>query len=379
MLQSATISKRILSQLAPLFLLLCTSYTVAHSQNIATWSFGTTGVGPTPVALNILASNAVYTNAGATTAISSSRFNCSQWTNTGLDLNRYLEISVTPAASYSATITEFNINVENNNTTTILSGPSGFEIRSSTDGFVSSYTSLSIGTVTETPTNIIVPVTGYGPSTATYTVRIYFWGATDPARLIRIGSVGLKGTVQSPALPVSLISFQGRAMVNAVQLNWATAWEQSASQFVVQRSRDAAEFAEVGTLPASGTTNRQRTYTLTDSQPTEGTNYYRLKQVDLDGSVNYSKIIAVTVYADQPSVRVYPNPTDGRYLQVQLSNLTTPTATIQTLTGQQIQGKWLEMTASNAVWQPNTPLSPGIYLFDVRDGGIGQRVKVLVQ
>ncbi|MBO0949335.1 T9SS type A sorting domain-containing protein [Fibrella forsythiae] len=197
--------------------------------------------------------------------------------------------------------------------------------------------------------------------------------------MISIGSAAITGTVQSPALPVQLVSFQGRPVANTVQLNWVTAWEQSADRFVVQRSTNAAEFIEVGTLPASGSTDGQRTYTLVDEQPAEGANYYRLKQIDQDGSVNYSKIIAVTVRADQPSILVYPNPSDGRQFQLRIRNLTAPTATLQTLTGQTLHGRWLKLTDTEATWQPDTALEPGVYLLLVGDGAIRQTVKVLVQ
>ncbi|MEZ0538246.1 T9SS type A sorting domain-containing protein [Fibrella arboris] len=238
---------------------------------------------------------------------------------------------------------------------------------------------MSIGSVTATPTNITVPITGISLITATFTVRIYFWGATDPARLIRIGSVALSGTVHAPTLPVELVSFQGKPVANRVQLSWATAWERTADRFVVQRSTDAAEFIEVGTLPAAGTTNGPRTYALLDEQPAHGANYYRLKQVDQDGSVNYSKTIAVIIRTDQPFIQVYPNPSDGRQFQLQLRNLMAPTATIQTVAGQTIRGNWLKLTDTEATWQPDIPLAPGLYLLTVRDGAMGQAVKVLVR
>ncbi|WP_375443882.1 T9SS type A sorting domain-containing protein [uncultured Fibrella sp.] len=164
-----------------------------------------------------------------------------------------------------------------------------------------------------------------------------------------------------------------------MQLDWSTAWEQVADRFVVERSLDAAEFAEVGTLPAAGNTNGQRTYTLTDEKPNDGANYYRLKQIDQDGAVNYSKTIAVVVRTDQPSVVVYPNPADGRQLHLQVRNLIAPTAVIQTMNGQAIFGKWLPRTDTEATWQPDVPLSPGLYVLTVRDGAIRQTVKVLVQ
>jgi trimeric autotransporter adhesin len=71
------------------------------------------------------------------------------------------------------------------------------------------------------------------------------------------------------------------------------------------------DFKPLSTILGKGTTNQAQTYTDTDYYPSSGINYYRLKQVDRDGSIRYSKIISV-VFDESISFEavLYPNPTE---------------------------------------------------------------------
>ena len=97
-------------------------------------------------------------------------------------------------------------------------------------------------------------------------------------------------------LPVKLLSFTGRATQNNVLLSWSTATEANNSHFSVQRSLDGLGFYEIATVyaaqPYSSTINH---YTATDLDPSFGTNYYRLKQVDMDGQFVYLNVRAVYI------------------------------------------------------------------------------------
>lgn len=484
------LSQRWLTQLPAYLLLLLLSTQSSVGQNLATWSFGVSGTGASPVAANATASTAAYTNAGASTTIANGRYNCSQWTNAALDLTRYLEVSVSPATNYNITVTQFTINAENNSISG-ATGPSNYEIRISTDGF-SSFTALGTGLVTTTPTLITASVNSITRLPATVTVRVYFWGGNDAARLVRIGSAAFNGTVQTPtfmvlpvtlsgflttqgvplatqtftvsgtnlvgtntatlaaptgyeistssgsgfgssltitptdgsfpsktiyvrltgatqgtfsgnilvstptgsgdntvniavsgtvqvAQPVELIGFKGQAAGNSVVLTWATAQEQNADRFVVQRSSDASEFVSVGTRQSAGTTDRQQYYSLTDESPRNGLNYYRLQQIDRDGSAVYSKAIAVRVDASQPYASLLENPTDGQAIQLKLYQMDTPQVRLNTLAGQAIVGQLARIGATEAVFAPASPLSPGLYIITVQQGAIQQAMKVFVK
>jgi len=110
-------------------------------------------------------------------------------------------------------------------------------------------------------------------------------------------------------LPVELVHFAAVPDGGRIALTWATATDQDNERFVVLRSRDAIDFEEVMSMPGAGTSQQMLHYAAYDEHPHPGTTYYRLKQVDHDGTEDYSPMVAVTI--KEAGAMVYPNPTDG--------------------------------------------------------------------
>ena len=111
-------------------------------------------------------------------------------------------------------------------------------------------------------------------------------------------------------LPVELMYF--RAVQNGANVNmeWATATERDTHYFVVERSSDALGFEEVARVEAAGNSQQALFYRADDLHPLEGTSYYRLVQVDTDGSTDISPVVALSRV--QTAWSIFPNPTDGR-------------------------------------------------------------------
>lgn len=108
--------------------------------------------------------------------------------------------------------------------------------------------------------------------------------------------------------PVELISFNGTGSPEGNKLTWETSWETGNKGFSVERSANAFAFKEIGFVPGASDSRMKKQYTFIDIQ-TNGPAYYRLKQLDWDGTSFYSKIIAV-----KPAggiTKVYPNPAKG--------------------------------------------------------------------
>ena len=113
-------------------------------------------------------------------------------------------------------------------------------------------------------------------------------------------------------VPVELVSFNAEVDENRIKLKWETASEINNSGFVVERSGDNNSFERIGFIEGKGTTTEKQEYTFIDASITgKGKFYYRLKQVDLDGTETYSDVIEVD-YAVVPKVfslsQNYPNP-----------------------------------------------------------------------
>lgn len=109
------------------------------------------------------------------------------------------------------------------------------------------------------------------------------------------------------ALPVELLGFYADVFDGNVELRWSTASEINNDYFIIERSSDGKHFNPLGRINGSGTTNIMTNYTLTDEFPMNGLAYYRLKQVDYDGTTTYSEILAVN-YSTSAQILLYPNP-----------------------------------------------------------------------
>ncbi|MBT8233650.1 MAG: T9SS type A sorting domain-containing protein, partial [Bacteroidia bacterium] len=117
-------------------------------------------------------------------------------------------------------------------------------------------------------------------------------------------------------VPIELFDFTGvwNDDEQQTELQWVTATEINTDFFGVERTRDLSEdFTEIGTVDAAGNSVDILYYGFNDTDIFEsGTYYYRLRIVDLDGSYEYSKIVAVKVIYDERdqkiSLAVYPNP-----------------------------------------------------------------------
>lgn len=111
------------------------------------------------------------------------------------------------------------------------------------------------------------------------------------------------------SLPVTLVNFTGKAESQTIVLNWETASEQNNSGFVIEHSTDGINFQKIGEVKSSTPNTIHSTlYSFRDKQPKNGANYYRLKQLDLNGDVNLLGITSVNFQLAALDIQIYPNP-----------------------------------------------------------------------
>jgi uncharacterized repeat protein (TIGR01451 family) len=120
-------------------------------------------------------------------------------------------------------------------------------------------------------------------------------------------------TIPANPLPVVLTAFTATAVQNRdAQLSWTTASEENSAYFDIERSFDGVSFAKVGQVAAHGTTTQVSTYAFTDAgvaARATGAVYYRLKQVDLDATANFSPVRTVSfTKTASVALSLYPNP-----------------------------------------------------------------------
>lgn len=114
------------------------------------------------------------------------------------------------------------------------------------------------------------------------------------------------GVVSTSVLPVNLTSFRGRLNDNKAELTWTTAEEVDNSHFEIERSANGQAYTKVGTVKGNGGNNN--VYHFTDNGPLSSVNYYRLKQVDIDGEFTYSRALVLRSDMITISAKAAPSP-----------------------------------------------------------------------
>lgn len=120
-------------------------------------------------------------------------------------------------------------------------------------------------------------------------------------------------------LPVSWGEFFLKLNSNKVQLNWETLTEINTSHFIVERSVDGKAYQAIGTVAAKGESTFSVKYEFTDANPVAGAiNSYRLKQVDLDGTFDYSETRVIRLKENDASayISIYGNPVSNNVLRL---------------------------------------------------------------
>ncbi|RIJ37560.1 T9SS C-terminal target domain-containing protein [Pontibacter oryzae] len=180
-------------------------------------------------------------------------------------------------------------------------------------------------------------------------------------------------------LPVELVSFKGAAVNGAAKLTWATAQEKNNERFVVERSQDGKAFAAIGEVKGNGTSAARTDYSFTDTNPAAGANYYRLRQIDFDGTEDFSKVVELninknTIAANSALASVYPTVASTE-VKVNFA-LTNANVTVLDASGRQVAqfanaGRELVIPVSN--------LQRGVYFVTVTDGAQRQTQRFVKQ
>lgn len=171
-------------------------------------------------------------------------------------------------------------------------------------------------------------------------------------------------TVPNPVLPVRFTKITARYEGKDVRVSWSTAMELNNHHFEVEHSTDGRTFTKAGSVAATNYPNGS-SYDFLHNNYVAGKNYYRIKQVDIDGTATYSTIVMANVPVKN-SIIVYPNPVE-ELLIVDLSKASNHNARIirivnavgQVFHQQNIAPGTIKTTVEVA------GLKPGIYIFEI--------------
>lgn len=179
------------------------------------------------------------------------------------------------------------------------------------------------------------------------------------------------GSTESAALPVTLVAFTAtNDNDERVIINWTSAEETGNAYYSIERSDDASDFENIGSIPGAGNSQDALEYTFTDKSPITGNSYYRLRQTDFNGKSTTTEVLRVNI--DVPSIsdfRLYPNPVkSGERVNLRYHSNREEKLTAQFISS---QGKLIKtsehelLTDSHNLSLSTSGFSPGIYLIKV--------------
>ena len=205
-------------------------------------------------------------------------------------------------------------------------------------------------------------ITGFFESTANF----------DDSFLVSNGGEDIFiAKLDNTSVPVELITFNATVQDNSVILNWNTATETNNFQYIIERSSDKVNFSEVGSVNGKGTTSEKQSYSFIDKNLSSGEYYYRLKQVDFDGSFSYSRIVSseVTVIREFVLHQNYPNPFNpSTTISFGLPTEAVVNISVFNVIGQEISTPLINKQYSAGVYQINFDahsFTSGIYFYKI--------------
>jgi hypothetical protein len=175
-------------------------------------------------------------------------------------------------------------------------------------------------------------------------------------------------------LPINLLSFEAAKQVGNALLSWKTANEINTAKFVIERSGDARNYINIGTVVPNSSTGMGQ-YNFTDSQHLPGINFYRLKVVERNGVYSYSAIRKLDFSNNDDNILIYPNPIINATIFISSSG-NCSRALLYDASGKLVKSFPLQ-GRSNTI--NITGMAKGIYLLKVISANSTHTEKVLVR
>ena len=182
------------------------------------------------------------------------------------------------------------------------------------------------------------------------------------------------------ALPLNLLSFNAKKInEQVVQLDWSTTNESNTDKFDIEKSIDGINFKNIGSLKAKENSTSKTNYSFRDNNIPLSTHdilYYRLKQINLNGTYSYSTIKALLWKNSKYNfVKVFPNPSDGVYKLLlggddNVTTTSTTEITVNDITGKQVY-HFADKLPMNSIFDldiRSKAASKGVYMLHVKIG-----------
>lgn len=188
-------------------------------------------------------------------------------------------------------------------------------------------------------------------------------------------------------LPIELLDFTAEMSSKSVLLKWQTATELNNKVFEIERSKDGIDFNKLTVIPSkaiNGNSLQKLSYQYTDLKPESGISYYRLKQIDIDGTFKYHKLVSVqSDDRNEPIFSVYPNPNNGNFIfsANEITSSQNLSVSVYSIDGRMLFDHIINPNlVSNNSFLINAELNlkPGIYFVVYSVNGMNHPIKMVV-
>jgi hypothetical protein len=179
--------------------------------------------------------------------------------------------------------------------------------------------------------------------------------------------------------PVSLLNFKGKYNIGYTKLEWQTLQEWDCDYFEILRSFNGNDFTVIGQVKGSGNSSTLQNYQYQDKVNGEGDVYYRLRQVDFDGTATLFSIVRISMGNNGASFNLYPNPfVTGLNASFSAPKTATARLQIRNMSGQVLYSNTIAVVKGiNNVQLDNLPvLGRGLFQVCVQNEEINYQGKV---
>lgn len=159
-------------------------------------------------------------------------------------------------------------------------------------------------------------------------------------------------------LPVTFADVKAFEKGSGVQIEWSNLTEKDVVNYIVERSANGNDFTAIGQLNARSNQTDKQSYVSLDAAPIAGTNFYRIKVVELDGKIIYSKMLRVDIGKTVKGISLYPNPVTSGEVTIGFTAVKgLYTLRIMNAAGQQVSSKQIVHPGGNVSQAVTVPAS----------------------
>ena len=353
---------------------------IMTNAQIATWSFNNvlTGVG---------SAISLPGNASLGTAIGVGSFNGGTvyygeggWPSGSLDLNAYLEFSITPAASQTITVSSLVMQIRRSTTGSSGSGPNNWSLRSNLDGYTADL-SGGVLALNSTPATTVSLGAQFMNLSSKVIFRLYGYNAT-------ISTGGLNRFVYdnivaggSSVLPVVLDYFKVKSINNTADISWKLAGDGNLSSLNIERASDGTNFETIKRYSADQANTLTAFEDLDQLTNASGTYAYRIQLISSDGKISYSAIQMISFDAGKVLTLQAISTGDNQsvHFKVNANKSGNYIFTLFNLNGNKLAGKSAQLEeGSQHVEMNHSPLKSGIYLLTAENDKDKAITKIMI-